>query len=376
MNEKEGYSMVFAENLRRYRQARGFTQIELGKKINYSEKAVSKWESGASIPPSSALLMLADALGVTLDDLFYHGSPSYYLGIDGGATKTTFALADNCGNIIKSLRLGSSSPFDLGFSKACAVLDEGIRKIAEGIPFRKISMYAGLSGGSSGDSKEKLAEFFSQYGFLSATNGGDAQNIVMAGLGKEDGIALIMGTGSSALVQKDGQKSRVGGYGYLFDHGGCGYDIGNAAISTALKAEDGSGTPTILLDYLKKDRGSDSLVSELSYFYSIGKSGIASYAPIVFRAYREGDKVAADILKNNMSHVANMLKTGRARLRHSKDEITRVVAVGGLTNDFDILEPMLMSALDDCDNSQNYNIKVYEGDVVRGALLIAGMPDN
>ena len=139
MNEKEGYSMAFAENLRRYRQEQGLTQLELGRKINYSEKAVSKWESGASIPPATALLAVADALGVTLDDLFDYGAPSYYLGIDGGATKTTFALADNSGKIIKTLKLGSSNPFDLGFLVASAVLDEGIRKITEGISFRKIS---------------------------------------------------------------------------------------------------------------------------------------------------------------------------------------------------------------------------------------------
>jgi len=376
MNEKEGYSIAFAENLRRYRQEHGLTQLELGRKINYSEKAVSKWESGASIPPASALLAVADALGVTLDDLFDYGSPSYYLGIDGGATKTTFALADNCGNIIRTVRLGSSNPFDLGFAAASAVLDDGIRKVTDGISFRKISMYAGLSGGSSGDSKEKLEKFFKQYGFLSALSGTDIENILMAGLGSEDGMALIMGTGSSAFVQKDGEKSRIGGYGYLFDHGGCGYDIGNAAISSALKSEDGSCEPTIILDYLKEDRKCDRLLSELSYFYSIGKSGIASYAPIVFKAYRNGDKVAANILKNNMAHVANMLKTGRKKLGHVDGDVTKIVAVGGLTKDFKILEPMLNAELDACDNSKNYNIKVYEGDVVRGALLIAGMPNN
>lgn len=376
MNEKEGYSTTFAENLRRFRQKQGLTQLELGRKINYSEKAVSKWESGSAIPPATALLAVSDVLGVTLDDLFEYGTPSYYLGIDGGATKTTFALADNSGNIIRTIRLGSSNPFDLGFSAASAVLDDGIRKVTDGISFRKISMYAGLSGGSSGDSKEKLEKFFKQYGFLSASSGPDIENILMAGLGSEDGMALIMGTGSSAFVQKDGVKYRIGGYGYLFDHGGCGYDIGNAAISSALKSEDGSGEPTIILNYLKEDRNCDRLLSELSYFYSIGKSGIASYAPIVFKAYSNGDKVACNILKNNMAHIANMLKTGRRKLEHIEGEITKVVAVGGLTKDFDILEPMLNAALDACDNSKNYNIKVYDGDVVRGALLIAEMPNN
>ncbi len=45
------------------------TQIELAEKINYSDKAVSKWERGESIPDVSVLLELAKLFGVTIDFL-------------------------------------------------------------------------------------------------------------------------------------------------------------------------------------------------------------------------------------------------------------------------------------------------------------------
>ena len=57
-----------ADNLIRFRKAAGYTQAELAEKINYSDKSVSKWESGNGIPDVYTLLQLAELYGVTLDD--------------------------------------------------------------------------------------------------------------------------------------------------------------------------------------------------------------------------------------------------------------------------------------------------------------------
>lgn len=45
------------------------TQIELAEKLNYSDKAVSKWERGESVPDISVLKSIADLFGVTVDYL-------------------------------------------------------------------------------------------------------------------------------------------------------------------------------------------------------------------------------------------------------------------------------------------------------------------
>lgn len=47
----------------------GFTQAELAEKLNYSDKAVSKWERGESLPDVMTLVLLAQQLGVTVNDL-------------------------------------------------------------------------------------------------------------------------------------------------------------------------------------------------------------------------------------------------------------------------------------------------------------------
>ena len=58
-----------AKNLVHYRKAAKLTQAELAEKINYSDKSVSKWESGNGVPDVYILIRLAQLYGVTVNDL-------------------------------------------------------------------------------------------------------------------------------------------------------------------------------------------------------------------------------------------------------------------------------------------------------------------
>ena len=67
--------LVIAENIASLRQQRGMTQTELADKLNYTDKAVSKWERGDSLPDVTVLVSLASLFGVTLDDLVSRHAP-------------------------------------------------------------------------------------------------------------------------------------------------------------------------------------------------------------------------------------------------------------------------------------------------------------
>ena len=67
---------IIAKNLTYYRKAAGWTQAELAEKINYSDKSVSKWESGNGAPDVYTLLLIAELYGVTLNDLVGEGTPT------------------------------------------------------------------------------------------------------------------------------------------------------------------------------------------------------------------------------------------------------------------------------------------------------------
>ncbi len=60
---------IFAGNLSRLRLAHGWTQAELAEKLNYSDKTVSKWERGESIPDVSILKQISELFHISLDDL-------------------------------------------------------------------------------------------------------------------------------------------------------------------------------------------------------------------------------------------------------------------------------------------------------------------
>ena len=53
------------------RKEKGLTQMLLAEKLNVSDRAVSKWENGRSMPDSSIMLDLCNILGITVTDLLY-----------------------------------------------------------------------------------------------------------------------------------------------------------------------------------------------------------------------------------------------------------------------------------------------------------------
>lgn len=66
-DEKLKYQL--GANIVAYRKRSGLTQARLAERLNYSDKAVSKWERGESIPDVLTLVQLAELFDITVDDL-------------------------------------------------------------------------------------------------------------------------------------------------------------------------------------------------------------------------------------------------------------------------------------------------------------------
>lgn len=61
--------LISASNIIKLRTGAGLTQAELGEKLNYSDKTISKWERGEAIPDAYVLTQMAEIFGVTVDYL-------------------------------------------------------------------------------------------------------------------------------------------------------------------------------------------------------------------------------------------------------------------------------------------------------------------
>ena len=67
--DDEKLKLQIGKNIAAYRKNLGLTQAGLAEKLNYSDKAVSKWERGESIPDVLTLMTLANLFGISVNDL-------------------------------------------------------------------------------------------------------------------------------------------------------------------------------------------------------------------------------------------------------------------------------------------------------------------
>lgn len=65
----DNLNFIIGKNLQVLRKKHKLTQAELAEKLNYSDKAISKWEKGESLPPIEVFYKIAKLYGVSLDDI-------------------------------------------------------------------------------------------------------------------------------------------------------------------------------------------------------------------------------------------------------------------------------------------------------------------
>ena len=96
---------TFGERLKNYRRAKGYTQQELAEKIGVSDKTVSRWESDGGYPDVPTLVPLAQALGVTVDELLDDKKPVRTLTGADWQSLLSFAFALGGGVLFYLLNL-------------------------------------------------------------------------------------------------------------------------------------------------------------------------------------------------------------------------------------------------------------------------------
>ena len=99
---------VNGNGIRTLRESLGLTQKDLANRIGVSDKTVSKWETGRGLPDISVLTPLAEALGVSLSELFA-GAKTSNRNKSGNMQRSVYYVCPVCGNVIHALGEGSFS---------------------------------------------------------------------------------------------------------------------------------------------------------------------------------------------------------------------------------------------------------------------------
>ena len=366
MLDKGNYEKAFSTNVRRLRKKLGMTQKELAEIIKYSEKTVSKWETGGSIPSIEALFRIANALRVSMVELFRFDEGIYYLGIDGGGTKTEFALSDPEEKVICRLVMDGCNPNTVGIQQAKRIIEDGIIQVCKDIPLSSVAVYAGIAGCASGNYADEIKVMLEKMSFVACDVGSDNNNLVAAGLGDKEGIAMILGTGICCYVVKKDETKRIAGWGYLFDNGGSSFHIGRDAINAYFSAYDGTGEETTLTENIKQTF-SYSNSDFLKYLYNGGNKLVSSYAMCVFEEAEKGDRVSIAILKKNTTEIVRLIRASLSHFSNYNEKIP-VILGGGLTKQ-KLLLPYLLDALGN--DTEKCNIEILSVPPVDGALELA-----
>ena len=87
--------------IRRLRESKNMTQHQLAEKISVSDKAISKWETGRGYPDISLIEPLAEALGVSIIELF-SGEDVANTNRSFNMLRVKLHVCPICGNIIQS----------------------------------------------------------------------------------------------------------------------------------------------------------------------------------------------------------------------------------------------------------------------------------
>ena len=366
MPNKNDYEKAFSINVRRLRKKHNLTQKSLADNIGYSEKTVSKWETEGSIPSIEALFRVANIFRVSILELFRCDEAIYYLGIDGGGTKTEFALSDPNGKIVCRLFMDGCNPNTVGIENAKRIIEDGVVQVCKDVPLSSVVVYAGIAGCASESYADEIKIMLEKMSFAACDVGSDNNNIVAAGLGDNEGITMILGTGICAYVVKKEETKRIAGWGYLFDNGGSSFHIGRDAINAYFSAYDGSGEETTLVQRIK-ETFSYSNSEFLKYLYNGGNKLVSSYAMYVFEEAEKGDRVSIAILKKHIAEIARLV---RASLSHfsTYNERIPIILGGGLTNQ-KLLLPYLTDELGN--DIKKCNIQVLDVPPVNGALELA-----
>jgi len=233
---------------------------------------------------------------------------SFYLGIDGGGTKTRCALGDENAVLATSMS-GGSNVIPVGEANAREALHAAIRQAcatANVAPDQIARVCVGAAGAARPDIAAKIRSILAELTPAAVEVVGDMVIALVAAFGSSPGVIAIAGTGSIVWGRDvTGRTARAGGWGFAISDEGSGHWIGRRAISAILQAHDeGQQTElTAMVFHLWNLTTLDALVQKAN---SLPPSEFPRLFPAVLRAAEQSDPTARKLLADAANHLANL----------------------------------------------------------------------
>jgi len=270
----------------------------------------------------------------------------YYIGIDGGGTKTKCILTDENLNTLFENTGDASNFLVIGSEKVSETILDHILKCCSA---QKINsdLVAGIVLGTTGAGRKSDAEILVSQIKKDAKEKNielnkiaiesDARIALEGAFSGNAGSILIAGTGS-IMFGKDEQGNihRIGGYGRYIGDEGSGYRIGRKGLNAAARAFDGRTKQTKIIDLLSQEFSINTPEELITEVYR-NNFNISSVAPLVFDAAESGDVTAQRILEDEGDELLLHIAAMKSKLKVSLLKVSLIGSILTKPNYFSYL---------------------------------------
>jgi N-acetylglucosamine kinase-like BadF-type ATPase len=295
---------------------------------------------------------------------------SFFLGIDGGGTKTSCVVGDETSvlgagtasgsNVVRVGEQHARGAFRDAITQACATA-----KIS---PSQIERTCAGLAGGARPEIAARVRAVLAELVAGEIVIVGDMVIAHEAAFHGGAGVVVSAGPGSNAYGSNEvGAMARAGGWGFAVSDEGSGHWIGRSAISAALRAYDETASGGVLLERIMESwhlATRDQLVIAAN---ASPAPYVAGILPAVLAAAEAGDATARDVLGQAGGELAKLAAIVVGRL--FADAPAGVATAGGIFSNSALVREVFFESV------RNKYPKVLEHPAsespVNGALALA-----
>ncbi|MDO6657317.1 BadF/BadG/BcrA/BcrD ATPase family protein [Anaerobacillus sp. 1_MG-2023] len=239
----------------------------------------------------------------------------FYIGIDGGGTKTLGLLCNQNGVILAKSTAGSTNLKSRAEQEVRSAIHHVIMELTSGLKDGKLAgIFVSTAGGDREEDQKRWERWLRERlpsfeGILKVKN--DAYGALASGTFSMEGTVLIAGTGSiSYSIDANGSR-RVGGWGYLFGDEGSGYDIGRKALRKVAMMHDGrmmldEAFCSNILSFLQVN-GAPEMITAI-YEDSYARMKVASVAEKVIKLAERQNQTALKIVQRAFESLSELVR--------------------------------------------------------------------
>lgn len=297
---------------------------------------------------------------------------NYYLGVDGGGSKTLAVVADEKGRIV-GRGISGCGNHQLGAALAQQSIRQAVDKaLARAGLEREDIAYAsfGLAGADREADFRILRPMIGAMGFKKHHIVCDTVIAMRAGTKQRDGVVLICGSGTNGYgVNAAGEEVQIGGFGYAFGDFGGGGDLAVEVFRTVVRSWEGREEPTSLTSLTLDELSFVSVEEMFHRFLDEGRRAPHTLAKLLFQA-APVDEAARKILERQGLELGKVASAVIHKLGMGNDAFDVVLAGSVLTRgEGDYVVPYIESQVTAA--APKCRLRILALEPAAGAVLLA-----